>query len=157
MQRVTITLDEELLEEIDAFMRRSGASNRSEALRDLARRGLGAIIDDAASGDCVGVVSYVVQRGTRDLGRRIADARHARHDRTIAATTVPLDHDAALEVEILRGDAADLRAHAEALFLERGVLHGAASLCPVRVTESTHAHGHGDPHPHVHLKVRESF
>ncbi|MGF1658620.1 MAG: nickel-responsive transcriptional regulator NikR [Rubrimonas sp.] len=157
MQRVTMTLDEELLAEIDAFMARSGASNRSEALRDLARRGLGAVVADTARGDCVGVVSYVCRRATRDLGRRIADARHDRHDRTIAATTVPLDHDAALEVEILRGDAAELRAHAEALFLERGVLHGSAALCPVRITESTHAHGEGEPHAHVHLKVRESF
>ncbi len=158
MQRVTITLDDELLAEIDAFLARSGATNRSEALRDLARRGLSQTPSDAAlRGDCVGVVSYVVHRDTRDLGRRIADARHDRHDQTIAATSVPLDHEASLEVTIMKGEAAALRAYADALFLERGVMHGAASLCPVRVTQGTHAHGPGDARPHAHLKVRESF
>ena len=37
MQRVTITIDDDLVAEIDAFMAGRGYTNRSEAIRDLAR------------------------------------------------------------------------------------------------------------------------
>jgi CopG family transcriptional regulator, nickel-responsive regulator len=40
MQRVTITIEDELLAEVDALVERRGYANRSEALRDLARAGL---------------------------------------------------------------------------------------------------------------------
>ena len=40
MQRVTVTVDDELVSEIDHFMKARGYQNRSEALRDLARAAL---------------------------------------------------------------------------------------------------------------------
>jgi CopG family transcriptional regulator, nickel-responsive regulator len=40
MQRVTITIDDDLLAEIDAFMARRGDANRSEAIRETCRLGL---------------------------------------------------------------------------------------------------------------------
>ena len=40
MQRVTITIDDELAAELDRFMAARGYANRSEAIRDLARSGL---------------------------------------------------------------------------------------------------------------------
>ena len=38
MQRITITLDDELMEELDRVIAAKGYQNRSEAIRDLARR-----------------------------------------------------------------------------------------------------------------------
>ena len=38
MQRVTITIDDELDAELDRFMGARGYDNRSEAIRDLARQ-----------------------------------------------------------------------------------------------------------------------
>ena len=40
MQRVTITLDSDLIEELDRFMAARQYDNRSEAIRDLVRAGL---------------------------------------------------------------------------------------------------------------------
>jgi CopG family transcriptional regulator, nickel-responsive regulator len=40
MPRVTITIDDDLLAEIDAFMAGRGYANHSEAIRHLARSGL---------------------------------------------------------------------------------------------------------------------
>ena len=40
MQRITITIDEDLATRLDAHVEAMGASNRSEAIRDLIRRGL---------------------------------------------------------------------------------------------------------------------
>jgi CopG family nickel-responsive transcriptional regulator len=158
MRRVTMSFDDGLLAELDAFLQKSGAASRSEALRDLVRRGLGQVaLDGKATGDCVGVVSYACHQSMRGLARRLAESRHDLHDRTIATTTAPLDHDTAIEVTIMRGDARELHGHAESLFLERGVMHGNVSLIPVEPQRDTHAHGPGRPRAHLHLKVRESF
>jgi CopG family transcriptional regulator, nickel-responsive regulator len=40
MQRITITIDDDLLTEVDRLVAKRGYQNRSEAIRDLARGGL---------------------------------------------------------------------------------------------------------------------
>jgi CopG family nickel-responsive transcriptional regulator len=40
MQRVTITIDDDLAVDLERFMTVRGYANRSEAIRDLARSGL---------------------------------------------------------------------------------------------------------------------
>ena len=40
MQRVTVTLDEELMADLDHMIAARGYQNRSEAIRDLARAGI---------------------------------------------------------------------------------------------------------------------
>lgn len=55
MQRVTVTLDEELLAEVDALMRARGYQNRSEAIRDLTRSGLKQVREEVApEAPCMG-------------------------------------------------------------------------------------------------------
>lgn len=158
MQRITITANDDFLAALDAHMRRTGVTNRSEALRDLARRGLEAVAEtEELTGDCIGVVSFAYDRRMRDLDRKVAEARHARHDRIKASVSVPLDHGMAIEVAIMAGTPSDLADHAERLFLQRGVLHGHLALVPVEAEHSTHAHGDEPPHEHVHLTVRETF
>jgi hypothetical protein len=43
MIRTTITLDEDLVTELDRSIARANVANRSEAIRDLVRRGTGAL------------------------------------------------------------------------------------------------------------------
>lgn len=156
MERITISMDAALLAQLDRYMEASQASNRSEALRDLVRRGLNA---DAAprDDDCVAVISYAMDPGQRDLGRRIPQSRHDRHDSAIAALSVPLDHSAAVEVAVMRGKVGALSDYAHSLFLERGILHGDVSFIPVQQVTEVHAHGTTDAHSHDHLRIREGF
>ena len=46
MQRVTITLDDALMDELDAIIAARGYQNRSEAIRDLARAGIREAAED---------------------------------------------------------------------------------------------------------------
>ncbi|ARO15456.1 CopG family transcriptional regulator, nickel-responsive regulator [Ketogulonicigenium robustum] len=157
MHRVTVAIEPALLDELDAYMARSGATNRSEALRDLVRRGLAGQGQRDAAADCVGVLSYTVEPAVRALGRRVPQSRQDRHDLTVAALSVPLDHDSAVEVAVMRGDVGAVTAFADSLFLERGIRHGALSLVPVQTQVEHHTHGDGRAHSHTHLKVKESF
>ena len=59
MQRITITIEDDLLAEIDAAARERGYQNRSEVIRDLARAGLQQSAEAAPSGQCVAALVYV--------------------------------------------------------------------------------------------------
>lgn len=156
MQRITITMDDDLVAELDAHIDASGAFNRSEAIRDLVRRGLAARNRDRDSAGCYGVVSYAIDHSVRDLGRRVPQGRLDRHDQTVAALSVPVDHSSTVDVVVMRGTVGSVTDYAEGLFLERGILHGALHLIPVEA--EVHTHSHDDDAPaHVHLRVQETF
>lgn len=54
MQRVTLSLDDDLMAEIDAIMKARNYQNRSEAIRDLARAGLQSMTEaPSQSSHCV--------------------------------------------------------------------------------------------------------
>ena len=93
MQRITITLDDDLVEEIDRFQREKGYQNRSETLRDLARAGLSQKTSPEAEGACVAALAYVYDHETRALAKRLAHAQHDRHDLSVATLHVHLDHE----------------------------------------------------------------
>src|SRR5215471_5632288 len=104
MQRVTITIDDDLVAEIDAFMAGRGYANRSEAIRDLARSGLSqSSLEVARARNCVATLSYVYDHAARELPKRLTQDFHAQHGLAQATLHVHLDHDSCLEVTVLRG------------------------------------------------------
>ncbi|ADZ69875.1 nickel-responsive transcriptional regulator NikR [Polymorphum gilvum] len=157
MQRTTITLDDALAAELDAHMAATGATSRSETIRDLVRRGLSTVAGGPAEAGCFGVISCTIDQSVRNLAARVPQSRLDRHDQTVAALSVPLDHSTSLDVVVMRGRVADVTSYAEALFLERGVMHGTVGLIPVAEDTTRHVHNDGPPREHTHLKVRSSF
>ena len=157
MHRITIALDDALVDELDAHMEATGATSRSETIRDLVRRGLSTRSDSPKQAECYGVVSCAIDQSVRNLATRVPQSRLDRHDQTVATLSVPVDHSTLIDVAVMRGRVADVTAYAEALFLERGVLHGALGLIPVTEDKVTHVHNDGPPHMHTHLKVKSSF
>lgn len=71
MQRVTLTLDDDLLAALDALSARRGYHNRSEAVRDILRDALNQ--DPAPSEPRRGyaVLSYVYEHEKRELASRL--------------------------------------------------------------------------------------
>jgi CopG family nickel-responsive transcriptional regulator len=151
MQRVTITIDDELMTELDRIIAARGYQNRSEAIRDLARAG----IRDAAQSldrqrDCVAALVYVYDHAARQLSKRLADTFHDHHELSLASMHAHLDHDSCMEVTILRGKTEKVRKFAEHVIAERGVRHGRVVLVPTEALAKPHAHGPAAPHPHPH-------
>jgi CopG family nickel-responsive transcriptional regulator len=150
MERVTISMSDELAAELAAYMDANHYDNRSEALRDLARLGLKqSRLARGIAGPCVATLSYVYDHHTRELAKRLTDAHHAHHDLQVATMHVHLDHDSCLEVAVLRGDAREVRDFSKAVIAERGVTHGEVSFVPVAIDAAAHNHG-GAAHRHVH-------
>ncbi|NGM21213.1 nickel-responsive transcriptional regulator NikR [Roseomonas stagni] len=131
-QRITITLDDDTVAALDAFMAQRGSANRSEAMRDLLHGGLARHAEEAGEpqGDCVAVASFVYDHAERELGRRLLDAQHAHHDLSVATLHAHLDAHHCVEVALLRGPAQAVRPFAESLIAERGVRLGRINLMP---------------------------
>lgn len=153
MQRITITLDDDLIERFEAFIAEQGYNNRSEAFRDLVRERLARIEpDQATSGDGFAILNYVYNHHQRDLAARMAETSHANHDLTVSTLHVHLDHDNCLESAVLRGPVSRIQAFAAAVISQPGVRHGRLYLLPAETSAETHTHGtHEHAHSHVHL------
>ncbi len=57
MQRITITIEDDLLAEIDAAAEARGYQNRPETIRDLARAGLQQGAEETPSAQCVAALA----------------------------------------------------------------------------------------------------
>ncbi len=147
MERVTISLSDEFAAELAAFMEDSHYENRSEAVRDLARLGLEQrAVERGVAGECVATLSYIYSHHTRELPKRLTEAHHAHHDLHVATMHVHLDPESCLEVAVLRGDAAAVRAFSQSVIAERGVTHGQISFAPI-AAHLGHPRG-GEPRGH---------
>ena len=127
LTRFGVSLDEELLEPFDALCAVKGYSNRSEAIRDLIRKALVAEEWQQADGQGAGTLTLVYDHHKNDLARRLTQRQHDEHDIIIATLHVHLDHHNCLEVLILKGEAARVRALADKLISCKGVKHGTFS------------------------------
>ncbi len=153
MQRVTVTLDADLLAEIDQMVATRGYPNRSEALRDLARAGLQETAPPQAEDkDCVAALVYVYDHTRRELAQRLTDSFHDHHDLSVATLHLHLDHDACMEVAVLRGATGDVQHLAEHVIAERGVRYGRLVTVPASLATEGHSHGGDRPRAHVHVR-----
>lgn len=136
MQRITITIDDELLAAIDARASRRGYQNRSEAIRDLVRE---AVARDAEDGGtetpCIATLGYVYDHHRRGLAQRITEDQHDHHDLTVAALHVHLDATACLEVAVLRGPRRAVQSLADGIVSQTGVRHGHLHVVPAAAVE----------------------
>ena len=158
MQRITITIDDDLMAEVERFMQAHGYEARSEVFRDLLRAGLERQREDGGGGegDCVAALTYVYDHDMRELSKRLCDAGHEHHDLVLTTLHVHLNHESCMEVAILRGKTADVRHYAGHLTAERGVRHGRLVTVPVEMRGETHVHGTDGAHEHKHIRVREA-
>jgi CopG family nickel-responsive transcriptional regulator len=131
MQRITITLDDDLMEELDRRIAEQGYQNRSEAIRDFTRAGMQQAAQKMGqSGNCVAALVYVYDHAARDLSRRLVENYHGHHDLSMATLHVHLDDDNCMEVTTLRGSGAEVQHFADHIIAERGVRYGRLVMIP---------------------------
>ncbi|MGO9172167.1 MAG: nickel-responsive transcriptional regulator NikR [Rhodomicrobium sp.] len=157
MQRITITIDNDLMAEIERFMQVRGYEARSEVFRDLMRAGLQRVYEEAGgTGDCVAALTYVYDHEMRGLSKRLCDSGHEHHDLVLTTLHVHLNHESCMEVAILRGKVAEVRHYAGHVIAERGVRHGRLITVPVETPEESHVHGGEADGAHKHIRVRQA-
>ncbi len=141
MQRVTITIDEELMSALDQYMEAGGHRNRSEAVRDLVRAGLLKTPEsDDSARSCIAALVYVYDHETRQLSKRLMNDHHSHADMSIATLHVHIDEATCLEVSLLKGQKSDVEHFADHLIGERGVRYGQLVVVPADVAQGEAPH-----------------
>ena len=85
MQRITITIDDELVTALDRVIAEHGYQNRSEAIRDLARAGIAQLQEQSdAQQSAVAALVYVYDHQDRTMAQRLTGSFHEHHDLSIA-------------------------------------------------------------------------
>jgi CopG family transcriptional regulator, nickel-responsive regulator len=158
--RIGVAIDEGLLRRFDAWLAERGGGNRSEAFRDLIRDRLIAT-EMGEHADVVASVSIVYDHHHRVLNRRLTDLQHHHGDMVVSTLHVHLEQDRCLEVVVLRGRAAAVRAFADRLIGEKGVLHGGVFITrrldpglARELPEHAPGHDHGHEHRSAHPRDR---
>jgi CopG family nickel-responsive transcriptional regulator len=77
---------------------------------------------------CIATASYVYDHAARELPKRLTREFHEHKDLAQATLHVHIDHESCLEVTVLRGRSAEVKAFADHVIAERGVRHRFATL-----------------------------
>ena len=155
VQRITISIGEELAAAFDAMLGARGYQSRSEGVRDLVRDAVERWERERpVETHCVAALSYIYNPRTRALAARLSDLQHAHHDLVAASTVVRIDHDSTLECVMLRGETTAVTAFADQVRAERGVRFGSLNLVGAD-PHDTHIHPGDHSHVgHAHFSPR---
>ena len=131
MQRITISLDDDVAASLDLLVERRGYANRSAAVRDLIREAASREATAGSDRPCLGVLSYLFDHERRDLSRRLTHTHHDHHALNLSTLHLHLDRNRCLEVAVLRGRAGQIRDLADQVSTERGVRLGDLRLIAI--------------------------
>lgn len=126
LERISITIEPELLAQLDAHIAEHGLNNRSEAIRDLVRARLTEALPDDER--VTASLTVVYDHHQRALADRLTETAHDHHDIVLSTLHVHLDRDRCLELTALRGTRAELRHYADSVTGIKGVLAGELSV-----------------------------
>ena len=126
VERIGISLQDELLVLFDRLIAEKGYASRSEAVRDLIREALVQREWSRAAGreERVAVVALVYDHDSSSLAQKLAHIQHENHRAVVSALHVHLDPHNCLEVLVLRGRAAEVIRMGEGLVSTKGVKYG---------------------------------
>jgi CopG family transcriptional regulator, nickel-responsive regulator len=131
MVRFGMSMEEELLVKLSAYMKRKGYTNRSEALRDFVREKL--IQEDWEGGEAeaIGTVSIVYDHESHELSHKLTHLQHEKIGHVVAALHVHVDQHHCLEALVLRGRGREVKKLADGLISTKGVKHGKAAFVTI--------------------------
>jgi CopG family nickel-responsive transcriptional regulator len=126
LERIGISLEDDLLEKFDKLIAEKGYVNRSEAIRDLIRDALvqRSWSDSDGREERVAVVTLVYDHDSSSLAQKLAHIQHENHKAVVSALHVHMDEHNCLEVLVLRGRAKDVISMGEGLVSTKGVKYG---------------------------------
>lgn len=127
MARVSLSLEQSLLDELEKMVRHSRYTNRSEFVRDMIRDRM-VSRDWEQDREALGTVTMIYDHHQRGLSERLTELQHDHHKEILVTTHLHLDRHMCAEVVVIKGKASRIRQIADDLKQQRGVLHASLSI-----------------------------
>ncbi len=123
VKRFGVSLEEELLTELDRLVEKYHFPNRSQAIRFLIKK---YSVEDEWEGnkEVAGAIILVYDHHKRDLQTKSTNVQHDFHHLILSVQHVHLDHHNCLETIAIKGKAKDLENLANQLIAIKGVKYG---------------------------------
>ena len=128
VDRLSVSLPHELLQDLDRMAREKGYTNRSRMVGDMTRDWLVEHRTQLGRQEIAGTITLVYDHHRPHVQAMLTDVQHHHHHAIISTLHVHLDHDNCLEVIVVRGKAEMVKKLADELIATRGVKHGKLTL-----------------------------
>lgn len=125
--RISISVEEELLEKFDVFSQELGYPTRSEAIKSVMKKAL--VQRQWEGGTTVaGAVSLVYDHHKSGLLQKLLRVQHDFGDTILCSQHVHLDHENCMEIIVVRGRGDRIREFLKHLHEIKGLKHSVLSM-----------------------------
>jgi len=136
VSRISVSLPEHLVTELDAMVAQRGFESRSQAIAEMIQKQLAEHREELGQDIMAGTINLVYDHSVRDLQQHLRELQLEYIDEVISSLSVNLLQSKTLEVILVQGPAARLQTIANRMIACRGVTTGrllmsAAILPPV--------------------------
>lgn len=128
VSRISISLAEDLLIDLDRMVTGRGFESRSQAISDMINQQLVEHKRKIGNEVMAGTVTLLYDHSTRGLQKQLADLQHEHIDEVISSLHVHLMHNQTMEVILVQGPAQKLQEIADEMITLRGVITGRMQL-----------------------------
>jgi CopG family nickel-responsive transcriptional regulator len=128
VSRISVSLPEPLLDQLDRMVVRRGFDSRSQAIAEMINQQLVEHKQQLGEEIMAGTITLVYEHSTPGLQKQLADLQHAYLSEVISSLHVHLMHAHTMEVILVQGPAARLQFIADKMVTSRGVITGRLQL-----------------------------
>ncbi|MEM0150254.1 MAG: nickel-responsive transcriptional regulator NikR [Thermoplasmata archaeon] len=122
IKRFGVSMDKELLDNFDNFIRKYGYMNRSEAIREIIKERLIEEKVKNEEGISFGTIVIVYDHEVGDINDKLVDIQHKYLDLVIFSTHIHLDERNCIENIVLKGKNSDITSLAQKLRTLKGII-----------------------------------
>ena len=128
VSRISVSLPEPLLRELDEMVGERGFASRSQAIAEMISHQLTAHRTDHGDHVMAGTITLLYDHSTPNLQKTLADLQHQHIEEVVSSLHVHLMHSQTMEVILVQGPAATLQLIADKMITNRGVISGKLEL-----------------------------
>jgi CopG family nickel-responsive transcriptional regulator len=128
VSRISISLPEDLLSDLDRMVEARGFESRSQAVNDMLHQFLLEHKCDQGDDVMVGIVALFYKNSVPGLQKQLADLQFQYIDEVVSSLHVHLMHNRTMEVILVQGPARKLQMIADEMTSRRGVTSGKMHL-----------------------------
>jgi CopG family nickel-responsive transcriptional regulator len=128
VSRISVSLPEGLLGQLDALVSERGFDSRSQAIAEMITHGIARHQAEGGSEVMAGTITLVYDHTTPRLQKTLTDLQHAHIDAVISSLHIHLTQSRTMEVILVQGPADRLQGIADRMITSRGVICGRLQL-----------------------------
>lgn len=122
--RISISLPETLLSQLDGMVAERGFESRSQAIADMINQELTEHRKELGQDIMAGTINLVYDHSIPGVQKHLADLQHEYIAEVVSTLNVNLKHDSTLSVMLVQGPASKLKMIADRMITCRGVISG---------------------------------